>query len=73
MKLNQLEQSWTARKAKLTEKVAELKETCPDESFAAIDELRKSPHGALLDVLHEEARLAELTSRLEEFLEATAD
>jgi len=58
MKPNQTE-NLNQREAWLIEKVAEAKAACQDESFAAIEELRKGPHGLLLDLLDHEARLAE--------------
>lgn len=65
--LDGLEKEWIHRKKWLEEKIAFFKGYCTDESFAAIEALRRGPSGTLLDVLVEEARLAELNSRLEEF------
>jgi hypothetical protein len=58
MKPNQIE-NLNQREAWLIKKVADAKAACTDESFAAIEQLRKGPHGFLLDLLNHEARLTE--------------
>ncbi len=55
---NQME-NLNQREEWLEQRVADARAACPDESFAAIEELRKGPHGLLLDYLDHQARLAE--------------
>jgi exonuclease VII small subunit len=64
MELNELKQSLEDRKLALEKKVAQYKEACPDNSIAAIEELMEGSNGPLVNLLHEEARLAELNEVL---------